>query len=67
MQLSEQELERRKSREELIKGGMNPYPSETYEINVTAADIKKNYESRKTDYKNISIAGRLMSRAFPES
>jgi lysyl-tRNA synthetase class 2 len=62
MQLSEQELERRKSREELINDGINPYPSETYEVNVSAADIHKNYESRKTDYKNISIAGRLMSR-----
>ena len=62
MQLSEQELERRKSREELIAAGLNPYPSETFEVNVTAADIHQNYESRKTDYKSISIAGRLMSR-----
>ncbi|GAB3335320.1 lysine--tRNA ligase [Marivirga atlantica] len=62
MQLSEQELERRKSREELLKEGINPYPSETFKINVTAKDIHQNYESRKTDYKDISIAGRLMSK-----
>lgn len=60
--LSEQELERRKDREELMALGINPYPAESYPINVTAADIHRNYENRKTDYKDISIAGRLMSR-----
>jgi lysyl-tRNA synthetase, class II len=62
MQLSEQEIERRKSREELEAMGIDPYPSSTFEINVTADDIKRNYETNKLDYKNISIAGRLMSR-----
>ncbi len=42
--------------------GVNPYPPEAYPINANAADIHKNYENRKNDYKNISIAGRLMSR-----
>lgn len=60
--LSEQELERRKDREELMALGINPYPAESYLINVTAEDIHRNYENRKTDYKDISIAGRLMSR-----
>jgi lysyl-tRNA synthetase, class II len=60
--LSEQELERRKDREELMKLGIDPYPAETFPINVTAEDIHRNYENRKTDYKSISIAGRLMSR-----
>ncbi len=62
MHLSEQEILRRKEREELIAANINPYPSETYEINVSAKDIHENYEKRKTDYKSISIAGRLMSR-----
>lgn len=60
--LSEQEIERRKDREELIRLGVNPYPAEAFPINVTAEDIHRNYENRKNDYKNISIAGRLMSR-----
>lgn len=60
--LSEQELERRKDREELYALGINPYPAESFSINVTAEDIHRNYENRKTDYKDISIAGRLMSR-----
>ena len=62
MHLSEQEIQRRQEREELKKMGIDPYPAELFEINVTAADIKENYERQKTDYKNISIAGRLMSR-----
>lgn len=59
--LSEQELLRRQKREELMKLGIDPYPAELFEVNVAAADIHKNYENNKTDYKNISIAGRLMS------
>ena len=61
MFLSEQELQRREKRNELKKLGINPYPSEEFKVNVTAADIKKNYEKAKTDYKDVSIAGRLMS------
>jgi len=60
--LSEQEIERRKDREDLIKLGINPYPAESFPINVSADDIHRNYANRKNDYKSISIAGRLMSR-----
>ena len=60
--LSDQEIERRQDREELMHLGINPYPAESFPINVTAEDIHRNYENRKTDYKDISIAGRLMSR-----
>ncbi|MFY0625088.1 MAG: lysine--tRNA ligase [Reichenbachiella sp.] len=62
MILSEQEIIRRQAREQLINAGIEPYPSDTFEVNVTTADIHENYEKRKTDYKSISIAGRLMSR-----
>ncbi len=59
--LSEPEIQRRQKREELMKLGIDPYPAELYEVNVTAKDILQNYERRKIDYKNVSIAGRLMS------
>jgi lysyl-tRNA synthetase class 2 len=62
MHLSEQEIVRRQAREELLELGTNPYPSELFEVNVTSQDILDNYERNKLDYKNISIAGRLMSR-----
>jgi lysyl-tRNA synthetase, class II len=58
--LSEQEIQRRQKREELMQMGINPYPAEMFESNVTAADINKNYENNKIDYKNVTIAGRLM-------
>ncbi|UXX81185.1 lysine--tRNA ligase [Reichenbachiella carrageenanivorans] len=62
MILSEQEINRRQIREQLIQSGIDPYPSDTFEVNVTTKDIHENYEKQKTDYKAISIAGRLMSR-----
>src|SRR4051812_23604219 len=60
MHLSEQEIIRRQKREELLKLSVNPYPSEPFVVDVTAKDILQNYEKRKTDYKNVSIAGRVM-------
>ena len=62
MQLSEQELRRREEKSELEKLGINPYPPELFEVNVNVKDIQENYEKQKTDYKNVSLAGRLMSR-----
>ncbi|MFC5282877.1 lysine--tRNA ligase [Pedobacter alpinus] len=60
--LSEQEIQRRESLNELRRLGINPYPAEAYEINANAKDILANYESDKTAYKTISIAGRIMTR-----
>ena len=61
MQLSEQEVIRREKLGEIIKLGIDPYPPELFEVNATAKDILENYERNKTDYKNISIAGRVMT------
>ena len=60
--LSEQEQIRRNSLQELISKGINPYPAETFEVNAHAQDILENYERNKLDYKNVCVAGRLMSR-----
>jgi len=62
MQLSEQEIIRRQSLKELEKLGINPYPAELFEINVSAANIHEHYTNQKIEYKDVSIAGRLMSR-----
>lgn len=62
MSLSEQEIIRRQSMEELIKLGINPYPADLFEVNVTAREIHENYPKQKIEYKDISIAGRIMSR-----
>lgn len=60
--LSEQEIQRRESLNELRKLGINPYPAEAFEVNANAADILANYERDKTAYKTISLAGRIMTR-----
>jgi lysyl-tRNA synthetase, class II len=62
MALSEQEIIRRQSKEELEKLGINPYPAELFEVNASAREILQNYERQKSDYRQISIAGRIMSR-----
>ena len=45
-----------------MKMGIDPYPADLFDVNVSVKDIMENYERRKTDYKDISIAGRLMSK-----
>lgn len=72
MLLSEQEILRRQKREELMKMGIEPYPTEEFLVNAYADDILENYENNKIDYKQVSMAGRLMgfrimgSAAFAE-
>lgn len=61
IQLSEQELQRRQKLVDLRAAGIEPYPAEEFNVNATAADIKENYERDKLNYKDISIAGRIMS------
>ena len=60
-ELSEQEILRRSKLEEIRKAGIDPYPPDEFTINVSAADIRQNYERDKLSYKDISIAGRIMS------
>ena len=62
MILSEQEEQRRKSREEIIELGIDPYPSEAYEVNSFSDDIKNNFDEKKKFFSDVSLAGRLMSR-----
>jgi len=61
MVLSEQEIVKRKALEEIISLGINSYPAELFHVNASTKDILKNYEKDKLGYKDISIAGRLMS------
>lgn len=60
-QLSEQELLRRQKLSDLQAMGIDPYPAEEFKTNANAEDIRKNYDRDKLNYKDISIAGRLMS------
>ena len=60
MELTEQEQIRRNKLDELRKHGIDPFPPELFEINANSADILANYERDKLNYKNISLAGRIM-------
>jgi lysyl-tRNA synthetase class 2 len=62
MQLSEQEQIRRQSLEEIKALGINPYPSELFEVNVTTREIREGFEKNKDAFQQVSIAGRLMSK-----
>ncbi len=60
MQLSEQEIIRRQSLDELRKLGITPYPAEPFEVTATAGEILANFPAK--EYKNVSLAGRIMTR-----
>lgn len=60
--MTELEIQRRQSLQALIDLGIDPYPAETFHVNASAADILANYENDKLSYKNVSIAGRMMTR-----
>lgn len=60
-ELSEQEVVRRSKLQDIKSLGIEPYPAEAFVINVSSKDIKENYERDKLNYKDISLAGRIMS------
>lgn len=62
MQLSEQEIIRRKSREELIAMGVDPYPAATFEITTTTKEIIDGFDEQPEGFMEVSLAGRMMSR-----
>lgn len=62
MVLSDQEIIRRQSKEALEKLGINPYPAELFEVNVSAREVAENFDPEKRNYQQVSLAGRMMSR-----
>lgn len=64
LELSEQEIIRRNSLDELRQMGINPYPAEEYVTNAFSTDIIAEYKDTAEDEpkRQVSIAGRIMSR-----
>ena len=58
--LSEQELVRRESLQKLRDLGVDPYPADLFDVNITSKQIKEKY--KEGEELNVVIAGRLMSR-----
>ncbi|HAW51341.1 MAG TPA: lysine--tRNA ligase, partial [Flavobacteriales bacterium] len=60
--LSEQEIVRRNALDELKAIGVNPYPAERFDVNTSSEEIKKEFIGNEDKFKQVAIAGRLMSR-----
>ncbi len=60
LDLSEQEIIRRNSLNELRAMGVNPYPAEEYPTDAFSVEIKENFD--ETQEREVCIAGRMMSR-----
>ena len=61
LELSEQEIGRRQSLQELRNMGIDPYPAAEYPTNAFSTDIREQF-SDDAPQREVSIAGRLMSR-----
>ena len=61
LELSEQEIGRRESLQELRQMGINPYPAAEYTTNAFSTDIRENFKD-EDEPRQVCIAGRMMSR-----
>lgn len=60
--LSEQEAIRRESLKAIEALGVNAYPAEAFEVNVTTEQLHKEYDKEKGNFSDVHIAGRIMQR-----
>lgn len=62
LELSEQEIFRRESLQQLRELGIEPYPAALYKVDAYSTEIKENFNEEETPQRQVSIAGRIMSR-----
>lgn len=61
LELSEQEIGRRQSLQELRNMGIDPYPAAEFPTNAFSTDIKEQYQDSE-EKREVVIAGRMMTR-----
>lgn len=61
LELSEQEIGRRQSLQELRDMGIDPYPAAEYPTDSFSTDIKESFNDEEGE-REVCIAGRMMSR-----
>ena len=61
LELSEQEIGRRQSLQELRNMGIDPYPAAEFSTNAFSTDIKEQYQESE-EKREMVIAGRMMTR-----
>jgi len=59
---NEQEIIRRESLSAMREIGIEPYPAEAYDVNITTQEIKDKYNADEKNLQEISLAGRIMTR-----
>lgn len=62
MSFTDQEIQRRESLQELRNLGIEPYPSQLFEINTSSSLIKENFNENPEEFTSVSIAGRIMGK-----
>lgn len=62
LELSEQEICRRNSLEQLRAMGIDPYPAAEFPVDAYSTEIKKNFDDNAETPREVCIAGRMMSR-----
>ena len=62
LELSEPEIVRRNTLNELRALGIDPYPADEYPTDAFSTDIKAEYDDAAEEKRQVCIAGRIMSR-----
>jgi lysyl-tRNA synthetase class 2 len=62
LELTEQEVIRRNSLDEMRRMGIEPYPAEEYTVTGHSVEIKENFSDDEAAPREVRIAGRIMSR-----
>ncbi len=60
-ELNELQKQRHEKLVQLRGMGIDPYPPELYPVNLLAADILAGFADRPNDFKQVQVAGRIMS------
>ena len=61
-ELNEQEIGRRTSMQALRDRGINPYPAQEFPVTGYSKEIKDNFKDEEETKRQVSVAGRIMSR-----
>lgn len=62
LELSEQEIIRRQSLEQMRQMGIDPYPAALYPVDSHSAEIKENFSDSEDAPRQVCVAGRIMGR-----
>ena len=62
LEMSEQEIIRRNSLETMRQMGIDPYPAAEFPVNADTVEIRENFKDEADPKRQVSIAGRIMSR-----